>query len=85
MIIENDARRYIVKAINIEKNLENIEIKEKFKGRIVVNNQKYHTLRGKLCRKISKINSVANVEGKGRDDLSYDILLEAEGILRRVS
>lgn len=38
MIIENDARRYIVKAINIEKNLENIEIKEKFKGRIVVNN-----------------------------------------------
>lgn len=38
MIIENDARRYIVKTIEIEKNLENIEIKEKFKGRIVVNN-----------------------------------------------
>jgi len=28
---------------------------------------------------------VANLEGKGRDDLSFDILLEAEGILRRVT
>lgn len=34
---------------------------------------------------IGKINSVANPEGMGRDDLSNDILLAAEGIYRRVS
>lgn len=34
---------------------------------------------------IAKINSVANVEGKGRDDLGVNILLEAEGITRRVT
>lgn len=28
---------------------------------------------------------MANVEGKGRDDLGVEILLEAEGITRRVT
>jgi len=28
---------------------------------------------------------VANFEGKGRDDLGIEILLEAEGLIRRVS
>ena len=36
MIIENDARRFIVKAIDVEKDLKSIEIREKLKGRIVV-------------------------------------------------
>ena len=31
------------------------------------------------------INSVANYEGKGRDDLGVEILLEAEGLIRRVT
>jgi iron uptake system EfeUOB component EfeO/EfeM len=34
---------------------------------------------------LGKINSVANPEGMGRDDLSNDILLAAEGIYRRIS
>lgn len=34
---------------------------------------------------LGKINSVANPEGTGRDDLSHDILLAAEGIFRRIS
>ena len=34
---------------------------------------------------IGKINSVANIEGKGRDDLKADILIAAEGITRRIS
>ena len=38
-----------------------------------------------FCKVIAKINSVANVEGKGRDDLGVNILLEAEGITRRVT
>jgi hypothetical protein len=31
------------------------------------------------------VNSVANPEGTGRDDLSAEILMAAEGIIRRVS
>lgn len=34
---------------------------------------------------LGKINSVANPDGMGRDDLSNDILLAAEGIYRRIS
>lgn len=34
---------------------------------------------------MAQINSVANLEGKGRDDLISDILLESEGIIRRVT
>lgn len=34
---------------------------------------------------LGKINSVANPEGMGRDDLTNDILLAAEGIYRRIS
>lgn len=85
MKIEADARRYICKAINIEKELSSIEIREKLKGRIVLNNEHYHSLRKKLVKILNQINSVANIEGKGRDDLGFEILLEAEGIIRRVS
>lgn len=34
---------------------------------------------------LGKINSVANPEGMGRDDLGNEILLAAEGIYRRIS
>lgn len=34
---------------------------------------------------LAQINSVANMDGKGRDDLGYEILFEAEGIIRRVT
>ena len=85
MSIEADARRFILKAINVEKELSSIEIREKIKGKIVLNNEQYHSLRKKLTKIISQINSVANVEGKGRDDLGFEILLEAEGIIRRIS
>ncbi len=85
MLIETDARRYISKAIQIESELTSIEIREKLKGKIFVQNDDYTNLRKKLCKVISQINSVANVEGKGRDDLSYEVLIEAEGNLRRVT
>lgn len=42
-------------------------------------------LRAKLVSTLGKINSVANPEGMGRDDLTNDILLAAEGIYRRIS
>lgn len=36
MLIEADARRFITEAIEIEKDLAQIEMKEKSRGRIVV-------------------------------------------------
>lgn len=36
MLIETDARRYIQKAIDIEKELTSIEIMEKLKGKVFV-------------------------------------------------
>jgi len=58
---------------------------EKLKGKVFVVNQDYTNLKRKLSKIISQINSVANTEGKGRDDLTFEILNEAEGILRRVT
>lgn len=45
----------------------------------------YDCLRGNLCTHISLLNSVANIEGKGRDDLQHTILVESELLLRSVS
>lgn len=45
----------------------------------------YNKKRAKLIQILGKINSVANPEGMGRDDLSNDILMATEGIFRRVS
>ena len=41
--------------------------------------------RKKLVEIINKINAVANPDGKGRDDLQVEILVQAEGICRRIS
>lgn len=85
MLIEADARRFITEAIETEKDLSVIEQKEKSRGRIVVDTVEFIGKRTKLIQILGKINSVANPEGMGRDDLSNDILLAAEGIFRRVS
>ena len=73
MLIEADARRFISDAIEIEK------------GRIVIESPDYTKKRGELATIMGQINSVANSEGKGRDDLKIGILESAEGILRRIS
>lgn len=85
MMIEKNARRFIQKAIDIEQELHSLEIREKVKGRIFLVNSEVTSLKRKLCKIISSINAVANVEGKGRDDLEFDILQESEGILRRIT
>lgn len=86
MIIEKKARRLISEAIILEKELQSIEIREKMKGKILLSNlDSYNSCRQKLTFLISQVNSVANIEGIGRDDLDLAILLEAEGIIRRVS
>ena len=42
-------------------------------------------MRNKLINLICQINKVANSEGKGRDDLTLDILIAAEGVMRKIS
>lgn len=48
MLIEADARRFITDAIQFEKELAAIEIREKSRGRIVVDTQEYAQKRGKV-------------------------------------
>lgn len=85
MLIEADARLFITEAIEAEKQITQIEQREKARGRIVVDSVEYTEKRQKLIQILGKINSVANPEGMGRDDLSNEILLAAEGIYRRIS
>jgi hypothetical protein len=85
MGIEIQARSLIAKAIEAEKCLTSVEIREKMKGKILINCEDYLSTRAKLCEIISQINQIANYCGKGRDDLDHSILLETEGILRRIT
>jgi len=85
MLIEADARLLITEAIEVDKDIMQVEQREKARGRIVVDTAEYTERRSKLIQILGKINSVANPEGMGRDDLSNDILLAAEGIYRRIS
>ena len=85
MAIESDARKRIVEAIELEKEVQAFEQKEKLKGKVVLNCEAYNDLRRKFVESCCRINAVANPEGKGRDDLLVDILISAEGISRRIS
>lgn len=85
MLIEQDARRYITEAIELEKEIASAEVRERAKGKIMVECPEYKKNRSKLVSIVNKINSVANSEGKGRDDLQPEILFTAEQICRKVS
>jgi hypothetical protein len=85
MAIESDARRFIEEAIWLEKELTRIENSTKSAGKSLMENLEFIEARAKLVNVIGKINSVANIEGKGRDDLSVDILKAAEVLIRRMS
>ena len=69
----------------MEKEPTSLEHREKSCGRIVMDTPGYNQNRQKLIQILGKINSVANPDGMGRDDISNDILLAVEGIVRRVS
>jgi hypothetical protein len=77
MSIESQARSPMEHAIMAEQQLTNYEKEQHYKGKIFLSGQEYFKLRENLCKIISHLNSVANYEGKGRDDLSVDILLSA--------
>lgn len=42
MLIESDARRFITEAIDTEKELTQLEVREKSKGRIVLDSPDYN-------------------------------------------
>jgi hypothetical protein len=85
MLIEADARKLITDGIDVEKELKDQEQREKLKGRIVLDSIGYNKCRGKLVKIVGQINSVANPEGTGRDDLGIDILVASENVTRKVS
>jgi len=75
----------IKSSIEIEKELTNFEVRAKCRGKLLIDCEPYNKMREKLVSLISQINRVANSEGKGRDDLTSEILIEAESIMRRIS
>lgn len=72
-------------AIMAEEELHSFENEQRCKGKIFLSGEEFNRLRENLCKIISHLNSVANYEGKGRDDLSLEILIRAEEILRKVT
>jgi len=85
MLIEKDARRFIFQAIKFEQEIKFIEAKERLKGRIVIRSQQYDNARKSFIKILNNINAVANIQGKGRDDLQCEILLAAEEISRKIT
>lgn len=84
-MIEHKSRRFITEAIEVEKILVYYEVRAKAKGKILIESEEYNRERKKLIQLICEMNKVANVEGKGRDDFSLNILTVAEAVIRKVS
>ncbi|OMJ78668.1 hypothetical protein SteCoe_21474 [Stentor coeruleus] len=85
MAIESDARRYIEQAIQLEHQITVLDSNYKEKNKSTIDSPEVFEMKSRLVTIIGKINSVANIEGKGRDDLTIDILNASEGLLRRMS
>ena len=85
ILIEEKARKLIIDGIKIENEITQYENKSKVKGKLLINDKKYNELRTKLISNILKINQIANINGKGRSDLSPEILFRAEKVLVTVS
>ncbi len=85
MLIEKDARRHILSAIEVEREIRRLEMQERLKGNVVIRSSEYNQLRRRFVEVCGQINSVANIQGKGRDDLGVEILQAAEEASRKVS
>lgn len=86
MRIEEEQRQIILRAFLIGEKIE--EHEQATRGKIVKEKNEEKMIRD-LCvefvQQISYINSIANYEGQGRDDLQYEILEHAKGLLNTVS
>lgn len=81
MVIEQDARRFIIDSIRVEQEMQQLEAQLEASGLNIYQNETYNEKRGELVYYLSQINAVANVNGKGRDDLTdIEILKAAENV-----
>lgn len=86
MVIEYEARKYITDAIKTEKELSSLEKETKGEDKVFkLTNQKIDDCKKRFCTQLGKINSIANVEGHGRDDLDFSILRAADDILKEIT
>jgi len=76
MVIEGDARLFITDSIKIESDLTTAEKTQTPCSSIVSD------LKAQLIAQVCKVNAVANVEGKGRDDLTITTLHAAEQVIK---
>lgn len=58
ILIENESRRFITQAIELEKDLMTFETRAKFRGMILLDNEEYNKIRTKLVNLLAKINNV---------------------------
>lgn len=70
MVIETDARRFVIEAIQVEKDMQDLEIRLSSKGKAVLTNKAYNEKRQELIVQMAQINTVCNMNGKGREDLT---------------
>ena len=87
--IEKISRRFIYEGIKLEKELSLYENRANIKGKNLINNyendKEYNDLREKFIKIINYLNKIANINGKGRDDLDINILYQSEKVLRTVT
>ncbi len=87
--IEKISRRFIFEGIKLEKELSFYENRANIKGKNLINNcendKEYNDLREKFIKVINYLNKIANIKGKGRDDLDINILYQSEKVLRTVT
>ena len=76
--IEKISRRFIFDGIKIEKELCIYENKAKIKGKILINDKEYNNIREKFINNLNTLNKIANINGKGRDDLDIKILIKVK-------
>lgn len=87
MVIEEKARLPVTRAIDFHRQLESEMQKQRQKGTIITSqlSPQAKLLRAQFIDQFKQMNSVANVNGKGRDDLGVEILEQAEKVLMQVS
>ena len=87
--IEKISRRFIFEGIKLEKEMSLYENKANIKGKNLINNcendKEYNKIRERFIKIINYLNKIANINGKGRDDLDINILLQSEKVLRTVT
>ena len=75
MVIEKDARRFVTLAIQQEKALTALE----------KSGENADEIRKQLIQRMCEINPVVNIQGKGRDDFTMDVISRAEVLLSNSS